>query len=108
LSNAKLTSWTFAEPLLQPRIQLFDAVPPPPEIEIRANASTDTLAWTLAQTGSESVDYAASGATLPQPIRNLLAAAQDGGGGRSTSNVQLFSRAALDLALAGIRLSYTA
>ncbi|HET8774600.1 MAG TPA: hypothetical protein VFP80_12430 [Thermoanaerobaculia bacterium] len=103
VSDAKLTSWTPADPLLQPRVQLFDAVPPPPEIEIRLQTS---LAWTLVQTGP--VDYAVPGATLPQPIRALLAAAQNQGGGRSTSVMQLFSRAALDLALADIRLSYTA
>ncbi len=108
VSNAKLTSWTPAEALLQPRVQLFDAVPPPEQIEIRLRTSTDTLAWTLARTASESVDYAAPGATLPHPIRSLLAAALDDGGGRSTSSFQLFSRAAIDLALADIRLSYTA
>lgn len=101
VSDARLASWTAADALLRPRVQLFDAVSPPETIDVRLR---DSLAWTLGRTGS--VDYSASGATLPQPIRALLAAAQ--GGGRSTSNFQLFSRAAIDLALADIRLSYTA
>jgi hypothetical protein len=103
VSDAKRESWTNAEALLQPRAQLFDVIPPPAQIEIRLR---DGLAWTLTQTSRDSVDYAADAATLPQPIRTLLAGSQ--GNDRAISQFQLFSRAAVDLALANIRLSYRA
>ena len=101
LSDARRASWTPAQALLQPRVQLFDSVPPPPQLDVRLPGS---VAWTLAQTGP--VDYAATAATLPQPIRTQLAAAQ--GNGRATSQFDLYARAAIDLALADIRFSYTA
>lgn len=102
VSDARLASWTPAEALLAPRVQLFDFVLAPPQIEVRLRNS---VAWTLAQTNT--VDYAAAAATLPASIRALLAAATSGGG-RATSHLELFSRAAIDLALADLRLSYTA
>lgn len=105
VSDSKRASWVDAESPLQPRAQLFDAVPPPPQIDVRLREGP---AWTLTRTGPDSVDYAADAATLPQAVRVLLAAAQSSNGSRATSNIQLFSRAAVDLALANIRLSYIA
>jgi hypothetical protein len=107
VSDAKLASWMSAEALLQPRVQLFDAVPAPREIDILLRTgSVIASAWKLTRTSPDSVDYAAAGATLPNPIRALLAAAT--GDGRATSKFQLFSRAAVDVALSAIRLSYSA
>jgi hypothetical protein len=107
VSATKLTGWTAAESLLLPRVQLFDSVPPPGEIDILLRTgSTLAQAWKLTRTGPKSVEYAAAGATLPNAIRALLAAAK--GIGRATSRFDLFSRAAVDLALADITLSYTA
>jgi hypothetical protein len=103
-SDAKLARWSSDAPRLQPRVQLFDSVPPPPQFGVELPGAP---AWTLARTAPDSVEYAAAGATLPTPIRNLLATGTDNGHGRATSNVRLFSRAALDLTLADIRLSYT-
>jgi hypothetical protein len=103
-SDASIARWTAEAPALQPRVQLFDAVPPPQQIDVELPGAP---AWRLTRTGRKSVEYAAAGAVLPNPIRALLAAAKENGGGRATSAVSLFSRAALDLTLADVRLSYT-
>jgi hypothetical protein len=85
-------SWSAPPDDLSPRLMLFEAAPPPPQVAIHIDAGGS---WALPR----SAQYAAA-TSLPPSIHNLLLAAA------GKTSFRVFSTAAVDLKLEAIDLAY--